>query len=87
MQEGPWFGKAAIVKELMKVKSEFQAGGTRVLSRSVFAGGGAGAEAVNSFLKYFCAQRLCSWVGAFASLRVGASVVFGAVVGREKKAL
>jgi hypothetical protein len=87
MQEGPWFGKAEIVKELMKVKSEFQAGGARVCSRSVFAGGGAGAKAVNSFLKYFCAQRLCSWVVAFASLRVGASGGFGAVVGREKKAL
>ena len=87
MQEGPWFGKAELVKEMMKVKSEFQAGGTRVLSRSVFAGGGAGAKAVNSFLKYFCAQELWSRVVAFACLRVRADGALGTPIGREKKAL
>jgi|GEM_PF-1245735 hypothetical protein len=87
MQEGPWLGNAELVKEMMKVKSEFQAGGTRAKRECGMRSAEWAPEAVNSFLKYFCAQRLCSWVVAFASLRVGASGVFGSVVGREKKAL
>ena len=87
MQEGPWFGKAELVKEMMKVESEFQAGGTGVCSRSVFAGGGTGAEGVNNFLKNFRSQEVRAQVVVFASLRMRAEGDFGVVMGREKKAL
>ena len=51
------------------------------------SGAGWPPKIVNIFLKYFCAQELWSVVGAFACLRVLARGGFGAVVGREKKAL
>ena len=50
-------------------------------------GAGWPPKIVNIFLKYFYAQELWSRVVAFACLRVLARGGFGAVVGREKKAL
>ena len=50
-------------------------------------GAGWPPKIVNIFLKYFFTQGLWSRVVAFACLRVLARGGFGAVVGREKKAL
>ena len=46
-----------------------------------------GQKTVNRFFRFFCSHELCSQVAVFASVRVCASGGFGAVVGREKKAL
>ena len=79
--------KAESVKEIMKSEKWVSGPWNKGLVEVAIFGAGWRSKTVNSFLKYFCAQRLCSWVVAFASLRVGASGVLGAVVGREKKCL
>lgn len=73
--------------ELSKIENWISARQDKGFVAVVFVGDGSGVEVVNSFLKKFCAQELYWLAAAFASVRLRADGVFGARIGREKKAL